>query len=592
MREYLLENVLLTDGAMGTYYAEVTGDNLAKCEFANINNPEIIKGIHEEYISSGAKLIRTNTFAANTITLGISRKDSKKIIQEGYKIAKAAAKNKDVFVGASIGPIPEPRFDDEEFNLLNEYKFMVDSFLEVGADIFVFETFSSLDYLNDIINYIRKKKEDAFILTQFAFTTDGFTRRGLSVDTIVNGVKALDVDAFGFNCGLGPLHLYKLLKNVEMCNNIVSALPNASYPDIINERSVYVNNPEYFADMMVEIESLGARIIGGCCGTTPLHILKIKERLELDGPSECFLGEGKTKLKKETAKKNSEFLNKISNGEFVIAAELDPPFDANIENVINGAKMCKDIGIDLITVADSPRALARVDSLMVAAKIKREVGIDVLPHICCRDKNSNAIRSGLLAAHIEGIRNVLAVTGDPIAEEDRLNTKSVFNLNSFRLIELIDNMNSNVFEEEKISIGGALNLNVKNKSNEIERMIKKQNKGAYFFLTQPIFDEEVIEYLIEFKKENKDVKILAGIMPLVSYRNAMFLHNEVPGIFIPEICIKKFTRDMTKEEGYETGIEIAVSIANRLKPYVDGFYFITPFNRVEIIKRVIEKIND
>ncbi|KMT23174.1 bifunctional homocysteine S-methyltransferase/methylenetetrahydrofolate reductase [Clostridium cylindrosporum] len=591
VREYLLENVLLTDGAMGTYYSEITGDNVSKCEFANLKNPEVIEGIHKEYIDAGAKLIRTNTFAANSITLGVSKNEVKKIIQEGYKIARKVAENKDVFVGASIGPIPEPRFDDEEFDLYDEYIYIVDSFLEVGADIFVFETFSSLDYLKKVISYIRQRNSNAFILTQFSFTMDGFTRRGLSLESVLSGVKLLDVDAYGFNCGLGPMHLYKILKGINMCSSIVSALPNAGYPDIINERSVYVNNPDYFADMMVDIESLGVKIIGGCCGTTPKHISKIKEKLEFEGPSSFAVESVKIAEKKVNIEKTSAFSKKVSDGNFVIAVELDPPFGVDISGIIDGAKLCKEIGVDLITVADSPRALARVDSLMVATKIKREVGIDVLPHICCRDKNINAIRSGLLASHIEGTRNILAVTGDPISEEDRVSTKSVFNLNSFRLIELIEQMNKDVFQMDKIAIGGALNLNVTNKEAEIKRMDKKIEKGASFFLTQPIFDQEVIDYLINLKKDRKDAKILAGIMPLVSYRNAMFLHNEVPGILIPEECINKFNKDMTKEEGYEVGVEIAASIANKLKPYVDGFYFITPFNRVEVVKRVIDKIN-
>lgn len=592
MREYLLNNTLLTDGAMGTYYGEITGDTISKCEFSNIKNPELIEKIHNEYIASGAKLIRTNTFAANTITLGISRTEAKEIIQKGYSIGLKSAENKDVFVGASIGPIPDPRFDDEEFNLFDEYKFMVDCFLEVNADIFIFETFSSLEYLDEIINYIRSKNKNAFILTQFAFTMDGYTRKGISLEEILSGVKKLDIDAYGFNCGVGPLHLYKMLKKINMCSDIVSALPNAGYPDIIGERSVYVNNPEYFSDMMIDIESLGAKIIGGCCGTTPEHIKKIREKLDLGDSIICPDDYIEKKEEKKSTGKQSDFMKKLRNNEFVMAAELDPPFGVDIESVINGAKLCRDIGIDIITVADSPRALPRVDSLVIASKIRREIGINVLPHICCRDKNSNAIRSGLLAAHIEGVRNVLAVTGDPIAEEDRVNTKSVFNLNSYRLIELMNQMNKEAFEEEKIAIGGAVNLNIKNKENEILRMKKKIEKGANFFLTQPIFEKEVIKYLIEFKKENKDIKILAGIMPLVSYRNAMFLNNEVPGIFVPDECINLFKKDMTKEEGYEVGIELAANIGRRLKPYVDGLYFITPFNKVEIIKRVIEKIND
>ncbi|MEF9934467.1 MAG: bifunctional homocysteine S-methyltransferase/methylenetetrahydrofolate reductase [Clostridium sp.] len=590
MREFLNNNTLVTDGAMGTYYVEVTGDSVSKCEMANITSPSIIEKIHREYIDAGAKIIRTNTFAANTITLSCTREYLKRIIKDGYNIAEKAVEGRDVFIGASIGPIPDIKIDDDEFDIVDEYKFIVDSFLEEGTKIFVFETFSSLDYLYEITNYIKEKNEDIFILVQLAFTMDGFTRRGLNIESYIEDIKSLNVDAFGFNCGVGPLHLYKLISRISIEDSVISALPNAGYPDIVNERSVYVNNPNYFADMMMDIKSLGVKIIGGCCGTTPVHIQKITQRIGDSHISniESSKKEGQSKIVHSKIK--GAFMEKLNRGNFIYAVELDPPFGIDIDSVINGAKKCKEMGIDLITIADSPRAIARVDSLMVSAKVKREVGIDVLPHLCCRDKNINAIRSGLLAAYIEGIRNVLIVTGDPICAEDRINTKSVFNLNSFRLIDLVAKMNNDVFINESVSIGGALNLNIPNKDNEILRMDKKIVSGASYFLTQPIFDKETIEYLIDLKSKRPEVKILAGIMPLASYKNAMFLHNEVPGIVIPDKYINMFSSDMTREEGYKVGIDIAVNICNELKSYVDGFYFITPFNRVEIIEKVISNI--
>ena len=211
-----------------------------------------------------------------------------------------------------------------------------------------------------------------------------------------------------------------------------------------------------------------------------------------------------------------------------------------------------------------------------------------MPHICCRDKNINAIRSGLLAAHIEGIRNVLAVTGDPVSTEERGSIQSVFNLNSFKLMELISQMNDEVFSQDPISIGGALNLNVKNKEAEAGRMYKKAQNGAAFFLTQPIYDDVTIAFLKNMKRDN--IKILGGILPVVSYRNAQFLNNELPGVHIPDEYVRRFHIDMSKEEAEQAGIEIAVEIANKIKPYVDGIYFMTPFNRVSMILRIMEEI--
>ncbi|MDP4146655.1 MAG: bifunctional homocysteine S-methyltransferase/methylenetetrahydrofolate reductase [Bacillota bacterium] len=590
MNEYLKDNILITDGAMGTYYSELTGDNISFCEFANIDKPEIIKKIHLDYIEAGAKLIRTNTFSANSITLNISREKVKEIIGAGYSIAKLAAEGKDVFVAASIGPIHEAKVEKDNINVLDEYKFIADTFLNLGENIFIFETFSSVEYLKDITQYIKRKNKDAFILTQFAITPSGYTRKGVSISGIVEETRTLkSIDAFGFNCGSGPTHLYKAVKKLNLSDSIVSVLPNAGYPELINERTIYTNNPTYFADIMLEIKNQGVKILGGCCGTTPAHIKRLANLISVNGNKFSARIQTETREIETVNKGSNDFAGKLINNEFVVAVELDPPFDTSIEKIMEGARMCKENGVDLVTVADSPRAIVRVDSITIAAKIKREIGIDAMPHVCCRDKNQNALRSGLLAAHVEGIRNVLAVTGDPVAESDRMGTKSVFNLNSFKLIELVSEMNKEVFNLDKISVGGALNLNVLNKDFEVSRMLKKTEKGAEFFLTQPIYDEEVIEYLIKLKKEH-NVKILAGIMPIVTYKNALFLNNEVPGIHIPEKYINRFNKDMTKEEAEETGIDIAVDIANKIKNYVDGLYFITPFNRVSMVMKIMNKV--
>ncbi|SHH92081.1 bifunctional homocysteine S-methyltransferase/methylenetetrahydrofolate reductase [Clostridium grantii] len=591
LKEYLKNNVLITDGAMGTYYSELTKDYSSLCEFANINNPEIIEKIHQDYIKAGAKLIRTNTFSANSVSLEVSREKVSEVIEKGYKIAEVATKNTSVFIGASIGPIPKNQVEDSDLDILNEYKFIVDTFLNLGAKIFVFETFSSLEYLKEISEYIKEKDSTVFILTQFAIRLNGLSRKGISINTFVEEVKSITyIDAYGFNCGSGPTHLYKHLKKLNIFSDIVSVLPNAGYPELVNERTIYVNNPEYFSEIMFDVKKLGAKIIGGCCGTTPSHIKKLSESLNKNTADDSHFFHDDSIKTSLITKKDNAFLNKLEKNEFVIAVELDPPYDTSIEKIMHGAQVCKDNNVDLVTVADSPRAIARVDSLMIAAKIKREIGIDTMPHICCRDKNINALRSGLLATHIEGIRNILAVTGDPVADVDKHSTKSVFNLNSIKLMELISEMNKGTFEKDEITSCGALNLNVINKDAEVSRMIKKIDKGATFFLTQPLYDDASIEYLIKLKKEH-DVKILAGIMPIVTYKNAQFLNNEVPGISIPDVYLDRFHINMTKEEAEAVGVNLAVEIANKIKPHVDGLYFITPFNRFEMVMKIVNESN-
>ena len=597
VKEYLKNHILVADGAMGTYYSQVVGNHETFSEMANISSPEIILDIHKQYIKAGAKLIRTNTFSANTITLGCPHEEVEKILINGYQIAERAASGGQIFIAADIGPIPET-MDNHDIpykTILEEYKFIVDIFLRAGAKIFIFETFSSTDYLAEISEYIKKQNNDAFIIAQFVIMVDGYTRKGSHISKIVGEVKNIShIDLYGFNCGTGPTHLYNNIKKIDFSNDYISVLPNAGFPEIINERTIYSADENYFADKIMEFVKLGVKMIGGCCGTTPTYIKKISEKLLQREDKNYFykdhlLKDQKNQDEEKKTVKENEFLERIRKNQFVITVELAPPFDSNTEKLLEGAKKLKAAGVDAITISDSPLARVRVNSIMTAAKIKREVGIDTIPHICCRDRNIIALKSDLLAAHMEGIRNILIVTGDPIPSPQKSEIRSVFNLNSIKLMQLVDQMNKEQFVDDSYCIGGALNLNVVNKQHEFGRMIKKIDAGATFFLTQPIYDETVIEYLASIKR-SENIKILGGIMPIVSYKNALFLNNEVPGIRIPEKYISRFHKDMARDEAEETGIQIAVDIANQIKEYVDGFYFIVPFNRVDMIIKIIEQI--
>jgi len=590
IKEYLKNNVLISDGAMGTYYSELTGNDVSYCEFGNLNDKDTIKKIHDEYIKAGAKLIRTNTFSANTYDLGVSLERLSDIIKSGINIAKEVTKNTSVFIGASIGPIKEDNLDESYKDILNEYKFIVDCFLVNGIDIFIFETFSNYNYLKEICGYIKSKNPDSFILTQFAVKPDKFTRDGLSVTKLIKEVKNIkDIDAYGFNCGSGPTHISEIIKQINIGNDIVSALPNAGYPEIIHERTVYPNNATYFAKRVNEIKCLGVSIVGGCCGTNPNYIKQLASLIHENSKVANTIISPEKKAKEYEKKTENTFKDKLDNNEFVVAIELSAPIDTDISKLITGAKICKENNIDLVTVPDSPMSKVRADSTIIASKIKREIGIEAMPHICCRDKNTNAIRSSLIGSHIENIRNVLAITGDPISDASKVETKSVFNLNSFRLMELIEDMNTELFKEDNILIGGALNLNVLNKEVEFNRMLKKIDKGAKFFLTQPVYDDDAIEFLKKIR-ERTNVKILAGLLPVVSYRNAVFLNNELPGVTIPDKYVKMFSENMSKEEAQEVGIKITVEIGEKLKGVCDGLYFITPFNRVNMLIEIIKQI--
>jgi len=593
IKEFLKDNILITDGSMGTYYSQITGKATTLSELANKTEPEVIKKIHTEYINAGAKLIRTNTFSVNTSVLNTDLHEVRDLIHKAYDIALEACKDRDVYIAADIGPIPH-RMNRDQVKITDEYKYIVDAFFEKGADIFNFETFGTPEDLFEITAYIKDKNPEAFVITQFVLTQNGLTRGGISAESLLNRLKDnKNIDAFGFNCGIGPTHLFSVIRNItkkiDFANSITAVLPNAGYPEIVNERTVFSQNADYFSDIMLDFKALGVKILGGCCGTTPLHIAKLTEKLGKNPSKKVFDFKPDYPKTISTKQVENKFAEKLRRNEFVTAVELDPPFDNNIDKIIECARILKENNVDIITISDSPLARVRADSIISAAKIKREVGIDTLPHICCRDRNIISIKASLLGAYSEGIRNVLAVTGDPIAASEKIEIKSVFNLNSFKLMELISEMNKNVFADDGFKIGGALNLNAANKDIEVERMYKKIAAGASFFLTQPIFDDETIEYLSKIKKPD-GVKILAGIMPVVSYRNCQFLNNEVPGISIPEKYVNMFNPDMTKEEAQKTGIEIAVEIASRVKQFADGLYLMTPFNRVGMIAEIMNRI--
>lgn len=579
------EKIVPTDGAMGTYFTELTGKGSELCEKYNIIQPEIISRIHKEYIDSGAEIIRTNTFSANSLILKTNHTELEKIIRTGYRLAAEAAGNKAV-VCADVGAIYEN--PNIEFNIIEEYKFIIDCFISEGAKTFIFETLSELDAVLPAIDYIKNIQPDSEIITSFTILPDGNTRSGVPMNTLINGIiqNKDKLTAVGINCGSGAAQIYNLAlqffsfirQNTDLYFII---MPNAGYPYISNGRTVFNNAPEYFAEQAARFIPHGVSAIGGCCGTTPEYIKLI-----------CQYIKGKADIKNkrisyipDIKKEKTEFSSKLVKNEFVIAAELDPPNGSDFTKLLNAAKILKDSGVDIITVSDSPLGHAKADPVICSARIKREVDIEVLPHICCRDRNINSLRSILYGAHSEGIRAILAVTGDHIAETDRGIIKPVFNIDSTKLMSLISTMNSDTFYDNPIAIGGAFDPAAPKPQFAIKRLERKISCGAKFILTQPVFTDNAIECLKEVRKKN--IKILAGIMPIVSYRNAQYMKNEVPGMVIPDELIKNFSPDMTRAEAENVGADIAVKLIQKLREYVDGIYFITPFNRADVIKKII-----
>lgn len=586
----LEDEIIIADGACGTYISSIAGRSAASCEMLNLTEPQTVERMHKQYVDAGAKLILTNTFCASEAgeSVGKSFKNTKKIITEGVRLAKAAADN-DAFVAADIGPLSEISLDSDILTM--EYKRIADAFIDEGIINFVFETFADSKYPVMLAEYIKKKLPDAFILVSFAVQPDGSSREGIRGQALIDDIKACSfVDGGGFNCCSGPSHLLAFATTVDYGDLIPSIMPNAGYPRLENDELTYSGSPEYFGEILSEAARSGFKIIGGCCGTTPRHIRCLcKEVGNISG----------SVMRKVEPEEETLLLQKLPNNFFTsldkgikkpVIVELEPPFDTDINKIKHCARVLMGAGIDAVTIADSPMARARADSVAVAARLKRDLGVEVIPHICCRDKNLNAIKSTLIAAHIEGVRNILAITGDPVSESDRGLVKSVFNFNSEGLCRFLHSLNDDIFKGDPMRCGCAFNANAANVDFEVSRLAKKLEAGADFVMTQPVMTNEAVEAVK--KAHSLGAKIFAGIMAPINYRNAMFLANEMPGFKLPLKYLEKFTPDTPREIGEQYGIDISLECAKAVADCCDGFYFVVPFNRASVTTKIIGKLRE
>lgn len=582
IQDYLKENILVFDGSMGTYFASKYKNLFERCELVNVSDPEKIYAIHREYIEAGCHAIKTNTFAANSESIDDEKK-LKEVLKKGFEIAEGAAKDKNVYVFADIGYIQVSQGGD----VAEQYKKNVDIFLECKATYFLFETLANDNGIYEIADYIKGKCPEAFIIVSFAIQPDGYTKEGaFGNELIANAIACKEVDAVGMNCVSGPHHMYEYLKNIHSNGKWLSVMPNAGYPTIISNRTFFQSSPDYYAGKMKQIVAKGATIIGGCCGTTPEYIEKTIEAL--NGHTEAKDEEKVTApVSKQAEIYLPEFNRKLERGEKVIAVELDPPEGADIKKFLSNTMLLKNAGIDLMTIADCPIARPRVDSSLLAAKIKREYDVDVMPHMTCRDRNVNATKALLLGLNIEKIRNVLLVTGDPIPSAQRDEVKSVYNFNSRILAKYVTTLNQTVFLDN-FHIFAALNVNALNFEVQLRLAREKEENGVVGFLTQPVMTKEGLENLKQAKWELNG-KILAGIIPIMNYRNACFMESEISGIRVAPEIIDLF-KDKSKEEGAEIGVKVAARIVEEVKDYCDGYYLMTPFSRADIICQIIEKI--
>ncbi len=591
IREYLKKSKLIADGSFGTYYSQKY-KTVDIPEYANITASQRISEIHTEYINSGAKLIRTNTFASNTYSLDCSIEQVKENIKAAYKIAKEAVEQsgKEIFIAGNIGPVPavfQPDFEAVE----EEYYQIAKTFIDEGADILCFETFTQSEHIMPAIKRI-KEECNPFIIVQFCVNQYGYSEAGESAERLVSETAfSKCVDAVGLNCGVGPAHMQQILSKINLNNNcFATAMPNAGYPLLVRNRVKYADNPIYFASKVNGMALLGADIIGGCCGTTPDYIREVAKTIDLTPTVKSDETSANNENEKPVIKK-SFFRNADGTikDKKLIAVELAPPFGADDKKLLEAAHMLKGLGVDVLTFPDSPSGRTRIDSVLMAQKVKNVTGFEVMPHICCRDKNAIAVRSTFLGASINDINNFLIITGDPIPVMARQVVKSVFNFDSVGLMRIADEMNSEALKDSPLTYGGAINQSRRRIESEIKRVQKKMEAGAEFFLTQPVFTAEDAERLRRVKEET-GARILCGIMPLVSRKNALFMKNEISGVNVTDEVIERYPETADREDGENVGVELAKEMIAATRDFADGYYFSFPFNRTYLLKRIIEEL--
>lgn len=585
VRKLLAQRPLLFDGGMGTYYKAKPGQ---ECEQANLTDPDGILAVHRAYLAAGADAIKTNTFSLPRLAAA-QQPGWEQLADAGWQLAAKAAGETGAAVFADLGPAP----DTENLPAEQVYLSVAKRFALLGARNFLFETLSTEEGVLEAICALKQTVPEAFVLVSFAVLPDGYTREGRYCAELVRRMAQSGVvDAVGLNCVSAPGAMRALVQQLGDAGLPLSVMPNAGYPVVARAQVRYQGKPEYFARELSRLASEGVRILGGCCGTTPQHIAAL--RTALDALPEALPAAPAAKpaaVAKPVVETDDVFLRKLRAGQRVIAVELDSPKDADLTVYLEGARRLQAAGADLLTIADCPIARARMDSSLVACRVHRELGMNVLPHMTCRDRNLNATKALLLGLYAEGVREVLAITGDPIPTAERDEVKNVYQFNSRKLAQYIVSLAGEGREmPSPITVFGALNLNARNFEVELRRAAEKLENGMSGFLTQPVLSAQAVENLKKTRETlGERAKILAGILPVVSQRNAIFMENEVNGIHVDEAIIQKF-EGLDRAAGEELGLEVSVQAAKAAAPYADGFYLMTPFNRVALMERLIARL--
>ena len=606
-RERLNSEIIVFDGGTGTYLYD-KGIFINRCfEELNLTNPELIKQMHEDYMNAGADIIETNTFGANRFALSIYGLESKvyEINYKGTELAKSAVDDK-ILVAGSVGPLRvqiEPlgklSFDEAKDAFAEQIKGLIDG----GVDVLVFETFSLVEEIVQAVRAGREVSKDIPIITQVTINNESNLLSGETLEKFVDKLSQYNIDAIGMNCSEGPRLMLEALEKLRKLTTLpISIQPNAGLPQNIGGRNLYMTSPEYMAEYAKRFIQTGASIVGGCCGTDPSHIKAIRravqalqpskrldvkvENLEIVKPPEIqlYLKEEKSRLSKMIASNN-----------FVKLVELVSPKGISAEKQIAKAKTLYESGIDAINIPDGPRASARMSVLAMAILIHDRVGIEPVLHFACRDRNIIGMQSDLLGAWALGIRNILGITGDPPKLGNYPDATAVFDVDAIGLTNLITRLNNGldfannpIGEPTGFSIGVGVNPGAINLDDELRRLDCKIRAGAEYMITQPVFDLKILE---KFSKriEQTHLPVICGIWPLVSYRNAEFMNNEVPGASVPDEIMDRMRRTNSKEEAFKEGVLIAKETYRKVRSQVNGVQLAAPMGRVDAVTMMLEE---